>query len=144
MGLVCPFSVRQVDEKVVRVTALLVVALAIAGMYTDLRWAGIVLAVDFFIRGFTPWPISYIALLGKAIARALRLQGKPINAGPKIFAARLGFVFSAVTAVLAFVGFGGAAIVVILMLAVCAALEGLFGFCVGCHVYSLLLKITGK
>ncbi len=141
MDLVCPVSDRQLNENVVRLSALIVLILALVGIATDLRWLGIALAIDFFIRGFTRLPISYVAILGKSIIGALGMAPRPINAGPKVFAAKIGFLFATTCTVLAFLDYPTAAIAVISALAFCAALEAFFGLCVGCHMYTLLMGL---
>ncbi len=137
----CPISFRKVDETVARLVALLVFVSAIAGCFVYLPWIVAALALDFSIRAFTSWPISYLALVAKLIAKVVGLKPRPINAGPKIFAARVGFVFTFVIAVLGFMDLIVIAKVLAGLLALFAALEGFFAFCVGCHLYSLLNRL---
>ena len=112
MKYVCPISDRQVDETVVRLVALLVLVATLAGCSAFLPWVAAALALDFFIRAFTRWPVSCLALAAKVIARAVGLPSKPINAGPKVFAARLGFVFAVLISALAFTQLKTLAIIV--------------------------------
>lgn len=138
MSDACPISFRTVDENVVRLVALQVFIAAVIGCFGFLPWIAAVLAIDFFIRAFTPWPVSYLSLFAKLIVKILNLSPKPTNAGPKIFAAKIGFLFSLTIAVLSLTGFTIPAIIMAAMLAVFAALESFFKICVGCHIYSLL------
>ena len=136
----CPIVDRQVDETVVRLISLLVCLIAVIGCFAFLPWVAVALALDFFVRAFTSLPISYLALTAKSIAKMLHLQSKPINGGPKIFAARMGFVFTVVIAILGFMHLSTAAVVLAAALAFFAALEAIFSFCIGCHIYSILQK----
>ncbi|MEZ4604107.1 MAG: DUF4395 family protein [Desulfobacterales bacterium] len=64
-------------------------------------------------------------------------QGYPkkTNAGPKLFAARVGFVFCFLIALLYFTGVTELSRVVAAMLIFFALLEAAFGFCVACRMY---------
>jgi len=139
----CPISFRKVDETIARLVALLVFVSAIVACFAYLPWIAAALAVDFFIRAFTTWPISYLAFLAKAIAKSIGLKPQPINAGPKVFAARVGFVFTVVIAALGFLNLTTVAVVLAGLLALFAGLEAFFAVCVGCHLYSLLNKLRG-
>lgn len=141
-NVTCPFSLRKADETVVRLVALMTFLIAITGIFTYLPLVALLLAIDFGIRALTPWT-SGLAFLGKTIAKTLKLPSKPINAGPKIFAARLGFGLALVIATLGFTGWTTAATILAGALAFFAALEAFFAVCVGCHLYTLLLKIKG-
>jgi len=144
MTVACPISDHRVNETVVRLVAFMIFLSATLGCFGFLQWIAAALALDFFIRAFTRWPISYLSALGKLIARILKLPPKPINAGPKIFAARLGFILCVTISILAFMQLTPYAIALAGILALFAALETFFSVCVGCHLYSLLIKIGGR
>ena len=141
MDVACPISDRRVDQIVARLVALMVFVAAVLGCFAFLPWIAAALALDFFIRAFTRWPISYLSVIARLIAGVLRLPSKPMNAGPKIFAARLGFVLAVAISVLGFMNLTIPAVILAVALAVFAALESFFSICVGCHIYSLLTKI---
>lgn len=138
MNNACPISFRTLDETIVRLVALQVFTAAVIGCFVFLPWIAALLAIDFFIRAFTQLPVSYLAFSAKLVAKTFNLPSKPTNAGPKIFAARIGFFFSLTIAVLGFAGLMLPATIMAGMLAVFAALESFFKVCVGCHLYSLL------
>lgn len=140
MNDACPISTRQVDETIVRLVAFQVFVAAVLGCIGFLPWVAAALALDFFIRGFTNWPISYLARIARFIAKTFGLAPKPINAGPKIFAARMGFFFAVAIAILGFMKLTLLAVYMANALAVFAALESFFSICIGCHIYSLLNK----
>jgi len=142
MELECPFSVKKLDSKVVRLVALMVVILSAIGCLTPaLGWIALFLAIDFFVRGFTDLSASPLRITGKAVSGLLKLPPKMINAGPKIFAAKIGFGFAVIVVVFAGVGLGKSARALICLLALFAALEAFFNICVGCHLYALFLTL---
>ena len=138
MSMECPFSAETINEKIVRLTAGLTMLLMLAGLFSTLDWIALLLCIDFFIRGFTKQPFSPLRRAAKELAVLLRLQPKRINAGPKIFAARIGFFVTALIALLAFTELHTAARVLAGVLILLAGLEAFLGLCVGCHIYSLL------
>ena len=85
---------------------------------------------------------SPLALLAsRVVVPWLGRPPKPVPGPPKRFAQGIGVVFSTTALVLAF-GFGQttAAWVVLALLACAAFLEAAFGICLGCKVFSLLMR----
>lgn len=141
MNTHCPVSSETIDQSVVRTTAFFTVLLLLAGLFSNLKWIALLLCFDFFIRGFTQWPISPLRRAAQAQTKILRRKANPIDAAPKRFAARLGFAASAVIAIFAFSGLQSAARIVAELLVLLAGLEAFLGFCLGCRIYTLLLKL---
>mgnify|MGYP001555611586 CR=1 FL=1 len=137
MGALCPVTNKQADIRVVRIGALLIFSLVSTAAYLNHWWLFWILAVDFFLRGFTDLPLSPISLVAKGVCRLVG-PGQKQNAGPKIFAAKIGFTFSLVIALVACQGFFMPALVMSGMFALCAALEGFFGICVACYFYQFV------
>lgn len=136
--LVCPISADRVNERVVRGTALIMAALAMAYLATGARWIPLLMAVDFGIRGFWRRERSVAARVAGAIVAR---RGRPpvmIDFAPKLFAARVGFLFTvAITVTHGLVPIAAQMLAGILILF--ALLEGIGNICVGCLVYSLLV-----
>ncbi len=141
MSLECPFSPKTANERIVRLTAFLTILLMLAGLFSRLQWIALLLCFDFFIRGFTERPWSPLRRAAKALARILRLKPKMINAGPKIFAAKIGFIVCVIITLLSFTGLPAAARILAEILVLLAGLEAFLGICVGCHIYSLMQTI---
>lgn len=144
LDIVCPISPRRVDEHAARIVGLLVCAGLVAGLFTRPAWVAAGLALDFAVRAFTPWPISVLGRTGNVLARLLKLKRSPINAGPKILAARVGFVLSTAVSALAFSGLSTAATATACVLIFFSALEGFFGICVACRIHSLILTAVTR
>lgn len=147
----CPISGNKRDNTTVRVVAGFVFIISVFALWSALRnsvqTASILtgaLAIDFIIRAFIKPKYSPLANLARGIVSGLKLPKKMVDNAPKIFAARIGVLFSTVSAVLFAVNLRWAGIVVLSILILCAALESFFGFCLGCWMYSLLPKKIGN
>ena len=133
----CPVSGITINENTARLTAFLVLTLAVIYAVTGFIWIFVVLAADFFIRGFTSY--NRYSIIGR-IVKAFPLKEKSVDAAPKKFAAKLGFIMSLVIVILNFSGLVTASIYTTLLLSVFAALESLAAICVGCYIYSFLQR----
>jgi hypothetical protein len=99
--------------------------------------------IDFFIRAFTQRQYSPFSWLACQFAQLLEFPAKPIDKAPKIFAARVGFLFALATTILHFFS-PTAGLIVGLSLMSFALLESVFDFCVGCVVYTyVVLPVFG-
>lgn len=137
-NLICPVSTARANEKVVRLTALLVVLLVGLYIYTGSILFLLLLVVDFAIRAFTNLPYSPLSWTASRIAHLLQLSPVQIDKAPKIFAARVGLLFTLAMLVLFFVNplissLVGAVLIVF------ALLEAVLNLCVGCLVYTYLV-----
>ena len=137
----CPISDMQMNEKSIRIGAGFVLLLAVSGIILHNIEIFIVLAVDFFIRGFTRYQISPVSLLSKWIVKVFHYEPNWVNAGPKIFAAKIGFLFCLTVSILYFKNLYLPGNIVAAVLCVCAGLESFFSVCLGCHFYAILLKL---
>lgn len=141
MSDVCPISFEQINEKVARLNGAQTTLLLIAFILTMNKFIVIFLCVDFLTRGFFKPKFSLIAIISKSILKFLKSKPQMTNAGPKIFAAKLGFLFSVITLVLSCLNQNLFSTIVAGMFGFFAFLEAAFGFCLACKVYPLLLKL---
>ncbi len=137
-SLICPVSALRVNESVVRTVALTVAVVAGLYAYTGSLYFILLLVADFYIRAFTTLPYSPISWLASQLVQRLHLPVLLIDRAPKLFAARVGFLFSAVILLLYFVH-PPSSVIVSLVLIVFALLEAFLNICVGCLVYSYLV-----
>jgi hypothetical protein len=142
MNELCPITDRRTDEYVTRINALITVALAVIFIIFDLWILLAILAVDFAVRGFFDSKYSIICTLSKTISNTLGLAKKPINAGPKMFAAQIGMVLSVFALFLFAFECSITCKIVAGMLSFFAVLEGVFGICVACRIYPIFRKIS--
>jgi hypothetical protein len=139
----CPISNRQVNGKACQLNALFTVICLIVFMFTPAKWILLPLAADLFIRGFLNPVFSPFNMASDAILRKGRVTPRMTNAGPKLFAAKLAFVFIAIMLLSRLAGYEGVAVFFAACLAFFASLEAGFSFCVACKAYPLVRKVLG-
>lgn len=137
-SLICPVSPLRIDRNVARLTALTMALLIMLYLFTGAIVIMMVVAVDYFIRAFTPMKYSAASWLATQFASMLHLSSQPIDKAPKIFAARVGFLVAFTSVVLLFIS-PTASIIVASILMGFALLESVFDLCVGCIVYTYVV-----
>jgi len=90
----CPISTKQLNEKSIRIGAGLVLLLTVSAIVFHNIWIVIILTVDFFIRGFTRYPISPVSFLSKFIGKILLFEPNWVNAGSKVLLPKSAFFFA--------------------------------------------------
>ncbi|MGN6126295.1 MAG: DUF4395 domain-containing protein, partial [Humibacter sp.] len=83
-----------------------------------------------------PWGLIYKRLVRPRLSPPEELE----DAAPPTFAQAVGFVITAVAVVLQLVGVPYAAVVGAALAFVAAFLNAVFGYCLGCQIYLLLLR----
>lgn len=136
---ICPVNFKTVDHTVVRIAALLSVLLLVVGVIADSIWILAAVTADFLFRA-SGLCSSPLASLASATAAFFDLPKKPVDQGAKLFAARMGT--AGLFAALALIGTGWVFTgwLIALIVAFFSLLEGLFGFCVACSVYTLIFR----
>ncbi|MFP4498134.1 MAG: DUF4395 domain-containing protein [Vulcanimicrobiota bacterium] len=146
MGLSCPIAYEKIDENVARMNGVLAFIVAILFIFTGLKWLAFFLLADFGLRAFKQGKLSPLCFFSKTIMKLANKEPSPTNAGPKYFAARIGFAFSLIISILVVLNYLGyqnflfPALILAGMLSFFAFLEGFFGFCVACKIYPLVVK----
>ncbi len=132
---------NPVNDKAARVVATGVVLLAVLFLitgWTILLW---LLALGFLARVLSGPRFSPLGLLATKVI-APRLGEPRLTPGPpKRFAQAIGLVFSIAALIVAGTAGVGWAKVIIAGLTVAATLEAALGFCCGCKVFSLLMRL---
>ena len=134
---------NPINSSVARGVAAGVVVMAALTIAFDFPWLMLAIAYGFIARvaaGPRLSPLSQFVL--KVAVPVLKLPYRPVAGPPKRFAAAMGVGFS-VTAIILYFGFGltGAAYITLGMLIFAASLEAIFGLCLGCHVFRVLMKL---
>ncbi|MDQ1245557.1 MAG: hypothetical protein QG565_1898 [Campylobacterota bacterium] len=138
----CPVNFKKVDQNVVRVMAGLVSAVGAIFIISPQLSLLALLLYDFLVRSLDYKNASPLFHLAKHIANALGLKKEEIDAGPKEFALKMGFVFVLISFIMFILGEAVVATLVVGVLAICAFLELTLNYCIGCHIYMLLKKFT--
>lgn len=130
-----------VNEKAARAVAGLVVLVAGLALLTGWLWLSAVLAVGFALRVASgPRLDPFGQLATKVIAPRL---GAPVlvPGPPKRFAQAVGLVLTLVATVFLVAGLPVVTTGLLAVLVVFAALESVVGFCAGCYVFGLLMRV---
>jgi len=136
--VVCPVSPLRINSNVARVTGFLIAVMI--GLYALTGNVALLFAIalDYFIRAATPAQYSPFSGLAAILVDKFKLGDHPIDKAPKIFAARVGFLFALTAAVLFWFN-PTASLIVAFSLMAFALLESVFDLCVGCIVYTYLV-----
>jgi len=134
-----PNPVNEVSARLVAGGVVIMSLTYVATGWTPLL---VVIAYGFIARVLTGPRLSPLGLLvTRVITPRLGLPARPVPGPPKRFAQGIGVVFS-VTALVLAVGLDApvAARMAIALLAGAATLESVFGLCLGCQVFALLMR----
>lgn len=130
-----------VNENAARVVAGGVVVLSLVTIVFNLPWLLIIIAYGFIARVLTGPTLSPLGQVATRLV-APHLPVKYCPGPPKRFAQGIGAVMSLAALVLALgLSLTGPAYIVLAVLTFFAFLESAFGFCLGCRVFSLLMRL---
>jgi hypothetical protein len=134
---------NPVNEVSARVVAGGVVLMATTALASRRRWLIAPLAYGFVARALSGPTLSPLGQLAtRVITPRLPIPAKEVPGPPKRFAQTLGAFISVTALILAFpMKRPKAANTLVGMIAVFATLESGFGFCIGCQLFGVLMKI---
>lgn len=136
--VICPVSNVKIDNNVSRLTVFFNAVLLALFVTTNIPFFIILCAVDYGIRVVGQAQYSPMRWLAAKTASALKWPVNLKDQAPKMFAARLGLLFSAAGAI--FFPFSlPVSLVFAGILLVFATLDSVFDFCVGCLTYTYLV-----
>jgi hypothetical protein len=133
---------NPVNEVSARLVAGGVVLLSLVALVFGQVWLTAVIAYGFVARVLTGPTLSPLGqLVTRVITPRLPVAERPVPGPPKRFAQGMGAVFSVIAAVLG-LGFGlhAEAYALLGLLVVAATLESVFGLCIGCKLFALLMR----
>ena len=132
---------NPVNEVSARLVAGGVLVLCIVTIAFGLEWATVVIAYGFVARVLTGPTLSPLGqVVTRVVTPRLGLPERPVAGPPKRFAQGVGVAFSVTALVLTGLGYWTAAAVVLALLASAAFLESVFGLCLGCKVFAVLMR----
>lgn len=138
----CPISRKQTNTCVARINAVLVVLLIFLSLFWVNIWIPLFLTLDFFVTGFLEKPFIRSTIARKIVGHFK--WGQIINAGPKLFAAKIGFWISLFLSIFVFKNWIMAYYFIAGILTVVALAEALFEFCLGCKLFPHWTKLKEK
>lgn len=138
----CPISEKYINENIARFNALFCFISVLIFILFDIRWLMVLLAFDFYIRAFIDAQFSPIFKASKWLNTTLKLKGKQVNAGPKLFAARIGFIFCLTISILNQFILLDIAVIFAYILIFFAFLEAALNVCVACKLYPFVYRFN--
>ncbi len=129
-----------VNEKAARSVAAVVLLGVIVTLITGWWWLTVPLAYGFWARLLTGPTMSPLGWLSMHVIAPRLGERRPVPGPPKRFAQGIGAAMSTTACVLGFgLGLHTAATVVLAFLIPAAGLESIFGYCLGCKMFGLLM-----
>lgn len=133
---------NPVNEKAARVVAAGVVVLAVLTLITGWHWLIALLAVGFAARVAAGPRFSLLGRLATQVIAPRLGVPKFVPGPPKRFAQAIGLILTTVAAVLSLgLGLATAGTGLIIVLLIFATLEAAVGFCAGCWLFGLLMRV---
>jgi len=132
---------NPVNEVAARVVAGGVVVLSATILATHQWWLLLPLAYGFVARVATGPTLSPLGQLATKVVAPRLTRPRLVPGPPKRFAQGIGAAVTVLASILHF-GFGadGAALALVGMMVFFATLESVFAYCVGCRIFSLLMR----
>lgn len=134
---------NPVNEVSARLTAGGVVVLGIAAIASRQPWLLVILPLGFLARVLTGPKLSLLGLfVTRVLTPRLPLAPRYVPGPPKRFAQGIGAAVTIAAAVLYFgLDAATAAYALVTLLVAFALLESVFGLCVGCRLFGLLMRL---
>jgi hypothetical protein len=141
---ICPISEKLADENITRLNASFTIILLGCYAFTHQIFFIVFLAFDFLMRGLEQSQYSPITHLSKWLAIIFDFRKIKINAGPKLFAARIGLTFLVLIIASVLSGYQTLGYILAFTLGLFCFLEAAFGVCVACKLYPFLYNFLYK
>jgi hypothetical protein len=132
---------ETLNEKAARVVAGVVLSTVIVILATGWYWLLVPLAYGFWARVLTGPKLSPLGWLASRVVAPRLGEPKYVAGTPKRFAQGMGAVMSTGALVLAFFVSHAAADGVLIAFLPAAGLESIVGYCVGCKIFGLLMRV---
>ena len=133
---------NPVNEKAARVVAGGVAVEAIVVLATGWLWLVPVIALGFLARVLAGPRFSLLGRLATQVVAPRLGPAKLVPGPPKRFAQAIGLTLTSLASVLGLaLGWTGAALALVAVLAVFALLESVAGFCAGCWMFGHLMRL---
>jgi hypothetical protein len=131
---------RTVNEKAARTVATVVALTAAVALATGAYWLLLPLAYGFWARVLTGPTLSPVAQLATRLVAPRLGAPKDVAGPPKRFAQLLGATMTTAGAIAWIAGLDTPAAVLLALVLVAATLEAALAFCLGCHLFALLMR----
>lgn len=143
MVQVCPISFNRVDSNVVRGIAFAVVLVTTLFIITQEVFFAFILVFDFMVRSMRLSHLSLFYMISKIILKTWGIRPKLCDEAPKKFALYLGLFFSFTLFIFSLLDFELFTLSIAIILVLCALLETIFDYCIGCKIYHFIQVLRG-
>ena len=140
MSLVCPVSEKYTDENMARLNALFTLIIILIFLFTPCKWIIFLTVADFLLRRILNGRFSYISMISNLTTGFLGIKKTNINAGPKLFAANVGFVLSLLAGLCYYTQLHNVSYLLAGTLAFFTFLESFLNICAACILYPFVSK----
>ena len=134
----CPISFNRIDAHIVRIIALQVIVVALLLLWTQHLFFALILLFDFSVRTLQLKRLSPFTHISKLIIHFFQMKPQLCDEAPKRFALYLGLGIIGFFTLLLIFGFIKTALFMVSILILCASLEAVFDYCIGCKIYHYL------
>jgi Domain of unknown function (DUF4395) len=141
--MACPISLKQIDSSRVRIFAMLTALLGVLFLATNSSLLISLFFIDFILRNIRP-SLSPLFPVVKFIQKFFNISPQPVDSGAKEFALQMGLAIVGIIFVTHMAGLNTIAMALTGILVLFASAEATINFCIGCHIYSIYLKLRGK
>ena len=138
MAKSCPVNFQKVNENQIRVQALLITLTALAFIFSGWVLLAFLLLYDFTVRLFISPKLSLFVQIALFVLKTFKIPERLVDSAPKIFASQIGLGFSFAIVLTSLFSLNDTAVVFAVILALCAAMEAVINYCVGCKCYAIL------
>jgi len=135
MAQACPISLRRVDSNMVRAISFQVALFTVIFLVTQESIFALILLFDYIMRTLRLQKLSPFHIVSNFVLTGWGIAPKLCDESPKRFALYMGLVTSLFLVVFYIAGFTAFATAIAIILLICALLETLFDFCIGCKIY---------
>ena len=141
MSPTCPISSLRIDSNLVRLLSLQIALVTLCLLVSHEPLFAFILLFDFTVRALRMPYLSLFHLNATFFLTKFAVKGRYTDESPKRFALFLGLFVSFLLTVFYFNGLLHTAQFTAMILFICAALETVFDFCIGCRLY-YVIQIT--
>jgi Domain of unknown function (DUF4395) len=132
---------NPVNEKAAGTVAAVVLVITVVILATGAYWLLVPLAYGFWARVLTGQTLSPVGWAAQNVIAPRLGERKPVPGPPKRFAQGMGAAMTSIALAFGLIlGNHTLADVVLIAIAIAAALESIFAFCLGCKVFALLMR----
>jgi len=135
MSQSCPISSRRIDANMVRFIAFEVALFTTILIFTQEAFFALILLFDFVVRSLRKPSFSPFQVVANYILQLWGVAPKLCDESPKRFALYLGLIISILISIFYLAGFINTATTISVILLLCASIETIFDFCIGCKIY---------